>query len=275
MSEVAKYDAGGHDVVLSKDIIKNYLVSGDAAKVTDQEVTMFLELCKGQRLNPFLREAYLVKFGSNPAQLIVGKDVFVKRAKLNPTFRGFRAGIIIEKPDGSIERRNGTFYSREEKLVGGFCEVAIEGWAFPLEHTVSMAEFSKGTATWKSMPAVMIRKVALVQALREAFPEDFQAMYSEEEMPVDQSRLPREPVNVDDRYSDTIQADQARRLFEVADDPELVRSVIESYGYNQTADIDLGVYDCILADIENAKKIITGEEVEEAEFEEVEEDPSL
>ena len=30
----------------------------------------------------------------------------------------------------------------------------------------------------------MIRKVALVQALREAFPEDFQGMYSAEEMNV-------------------------------------------------------------------------------------------
>ena len=34
---------------------------------------------------------------------------------------------------------------------------------------------------WSKKPATMIRKVALVQALREAFPENFSGLYSEEE----------------------------------------------------------------------------------------------
>jgi hypothetical protein len=42
----------------------------------------------------------------------------------------------------------------------------------------------------------MIRKVALVQALREAFPEDFGGMYSPEEMPVDTQTLPDNPVSL-------------------------------------------------------------------------------
>ena len=41
---------------------------------------MFIELCKAQKLNPFIREAYLIKFGISPANIVVGKDVFVKRA---------------------------------------------------------------------------------------------------------------------------------------------------------------------------------------------------
>ena len=32
-----------------------------------------LELCKAQQLNPFIRDAYLVKYGQQPAQIIVGR----------------------------------------------------------------------------------------------------------------------------------------------------------------------------------------------------------
>ena len=34
------------------------------------------------------------KYGSNPAQIIVGKDVFIKRANANPNFDGMKAGIV-------------------------------------------------------------------------------------------------------------------------------------------------------------------------------------
>ena len=62
--------------VLTADTVKNYLVSGNGA-ATDQEVMMFIELCKAQRLNPFIREAYLIKFGNSPANIgiVTGKQI--------------------------------------------------------------------------------------------------------------------------------------------------------------------------------------------------------
>ena len=90
--------------VLTAETVKNYLVSGNGA-VTDQETLMFIELCKAQKLNPFIREAYLIKFGNSPANIVVGKDVFVKRAYRNPNFEGMKAGIVILKPDGSMGKR--------------------------------------------------------------------------------------------------------------------------------------------------------------------------
>lgn len=271
MANIEKYNAGGAEIALNDDIVKRYLVSGDPSKVTDAEVKMFTELCKAQHLNPFLREAYLVKFGSNPAQIIVGKDVFLKRAKSNPKFKGFKAGIIVEAKDGSYQNRPGTFYMPGEKIVGGFCKVAVEGWDFPLEHTVAMSEFSRGTATWKSMPAVMIRKVALVQALREAFPDDFQQLYSEEEMPVDDRKLDREPVVIDEAdeveeiadaevidEADTISDAQRKRMFAIAGDEGLVRAAMARMGYEHTSDIIKADYDAIIADIEQAKEALDG-----------------
>lgn len=276
MTNIEKYNAGGTEIELNNNIVKQYLVSGDPSKVTDAEVKMFVELCKAQRLNPFLREAYLVKFGNNQAQIIVGKDVFLKRAKANPKFRGFTAGIIVQTDNGAYQNRPGTFYTPDEKIVGGFCKVAIEGWDFPLEHTVAMSEFSRNTATWKSMPAVMIRKVALVQALREAFPDDFQAMYSEEEIPVDDEALDRDHVVIDDAVAETdaeeiadaevdeideaetINDAQRKRMFAIAGDEDLVRAAMARMGYEHTSDIAVDDYDAIIADIGAAKEALDG-----------------
>lgn len=72
-NKTVEYECNGQMVKLSPNIIKQYLVSGNG-RVTDQEVVMFLNLCKFQKLNPFLREAYLIKFGSQPATIVTGKE---------------------------------------------------------------------------------------------------------------------------------------------------------------------------------------------------------
>lgn len=192
----------GQKIQLSPAIVKRYLVSGDADRVTDQEVMMFLALCKYQKLNPFIREAYLIKFGNEPASLVTGKDVFTKRASNNPNCDGWEAGVIILDADGNLAHRNGTLVLPNETLVGGWAKVYRKDWSIPFETVVSMDEYMRrkkdGTpmANWRTMPATMIRKVALSQALRETFTGDYQGMYSEEEMPVDSEALNRNLVNV-------------------------------------------------------------------------------
>ena len=181
--------------VLTADTVKNYLVSGNGV-VTNQEVLMFIELCKAQHLNPFIREAYLIKFGNSPANIVVGKDVFVKRAYRNPNFEGMKAGIVILKADGTMEYREGSLKAPKETLIGGWCEVYVKDMKFPIRSEVSMEEYSKGQSTWKQMPAVMIRKCAMVTALREAFPEDLQGMYDAAEIRNVPDKLPEKEVKV-------------------------------------------------------------------------------
>lgn len=186
---IVEYESGGQMVKLSPAMIKQYLVSGDG-NVTDQEVMMFLSLCKFQKLNPFLREAHLIKYGSSAATMVVGKDVFTKRARRNPDYAGKQAGIIVQvRETGEVIEREGTYYIKaEENLVGGWAKVFIKGYAKPEYVAVSFDEYagrkSNGELNkqWASKPATMIRKVALVQALREAFPEDFSGMNSPEEI---------------------------------------------------------------------------------------------
>lgn len=192
-----KYEAAGQNIEVTLMDVKNYLVSGNANKVTNQEVGMFLKLCEGQKLNPFLREAYLVKYGEQPAQMVVGKDAFTKRAESNPNYKGAEAGIIVVNLKGDLEERKGTFYikSKErEELVGGWAKVHFKDGKEEVYHTVSFDEYNTGKSLWASKPATMIRKVALVQALREAFPNSLSQMYTAEEIGVNEE-LPVDPID--------------------------------------------------------------------------------
>lgn len=82
-----------------------------------------------------------------------------------------------------------------ETLVGGWAKVYLKEHVVPDEIEVSMEEYIGTGPLWKTKPSTMIRKVALVQALREAFPEEFEGLYSQEEInTIDSSTLPVEPV---------------------------------------------------------------------------------
>lgn len=199
---LVEYEVHGEKVKLSAQTVVNYLVSGNG-NVSGQEVMMFMNLCRYQHLNPFIREAYLVKYGNSPATMIVGKDVFLRRAKANPAFRGLNAGIYVLTKDGKLEQREGTFYIKDaEKLVGGWCKVFVDGWDTTFLHSVPLDEYigrkSNGdpNSNWATRPATMIRKVAIVQALRDVFPETNAQLYSAEEMGVREEDLPTADVEV-------------------------------------------------------------------------------
>ena len=191
------YEADGNEVKLSPKIVQQYLVNGDA-KITLPEFKLFTELCKVRKLNPFLKEAYIIKYSpKTPASIVVGKDAILKRAVLNPKYNGMKSGIYVTKEDGELVKRNGTFYLPNETLVGGWAEVFRKDWDNSIEASVSLEESaqkkSDGTlnSNWQKQPATMIEKVAKVRALRETFVEDLGGMYDADEMDVE---LPEVPV---------------------------------------------------------------------------------
>lgn len=183
------YEVNGEQIKLTPKIVQDYIV-GEGGTITLPEFKFFTELCKVRKLNPFLKEAYCIKFGNNPAQIVVGKDAILKRAIVNPDFDGMQSGIIVLKPDGAVEERNGTFYLSEEKIVGGWARVFRKNWKNPTYCSVSFDEVSQkkkdGTlnSNWASKGATMVEKVAKVRALRETFIEDLQGMYEADEMPI-------------------------------------------------------------------------------------------
>ena len=187
--QIAEYEANGMKVTLSPNVVRNYLVSGNKELVTMQEVAMFINLCKFSGLNPWLKEAYLIKYSSNePATLVTGKEAFQKRAEDNPNYDGSEAGIIVLiEETGEIEYRKGTIKLAGETIIGGYAEVWRKDRAHSTRIEVSFDEYAGRkkdgslNGQWSKKPATMIRKVALVQALREAFPKAFGGMYTAEE----------------------------------------------------------------------------------------------
>ena len=185
---VVKFEVEGQEIKLSKKIVQEYIVGSDVP-ITNQEFKLFTELCKVRKLNPFLREAYLIKYkAGTPAQLVVGKDAILKRAVLNAYYDGMESGIIVKKTDGNIEERQGTFRLGEEELVGGWARVYRKDWTHPIYSSVSFNEVAQKTgqgqlnSNWNNKGATMVEKVAKVRALRETFVEDLAGMYEAEEV---------------------------------------------------------------------------------------------
>lgn len=201
--QLAEFKLDGGQV-LSAETVKNYLVNG-GGDVSDQEVLMFVELCKAKGMNPFERDAYLIKYKSKnpqfdtPATIIVGKDFFIKKANENSAFEGMKAGIVVVDKENQIHEREGSLKLPDETIVGGWCEVYRSDRKVPTKAIVAYDEYvqKKGNgevnSMWSSKPGTMIRKVAQSQALREAFPNELRGLYQQEEMGID-GKLPQKPI---------------------------------------------------------------------------------
>lgn len=181
-----KYESAGQDITLNAKIVRQYLTKGNSS-VTDQEILQFISICKYNKLNPFLNEAYLVKFdgkdGGN-AQMIVSKEALFKRAEANINYDGFQAGIIVLQ-NGEIKELEGTFIPPEAALVGGWAKVYRSDRKYPVLSRVNLEDYDQKRSIWNGKKATMIAKVAKMQALREAFPAQLGAMYTAEEQDVE------------------------------------------------------------------------------------------
>ena len=153
--------------------------------LSEKQVGQALSLIKGRNLNPLANEVYIVAYkkrdGNTEFSLIVSKESFMKRANKNPNYKGFEAGIVVIDESGVMIERKGMLKMPNDKLIGGWARVHRKDFDLPVEIFVGMDEYNKKQSTWNSMPATMIRKVALVNALREAFPEDLGNMYTEDD----------------------------------------------------------------------------------------------
>lgn len=194
------YEVNGMQINLTPQLVKNYLVSGDKERVTYEELAMFINLCKFNQLNPWLKEAYCIKYGNEPATMVVAKEAFQKRAEEHPAFDGQESGIIVINADGEVKYRVGKFKLPDEEIVGGWAEVWRKDRSHSSRTEVSFDEYAgrkkDGTlnSQWAKKPATMIEKVATVQALRTAFPKNLGSMYSAEEQGIDDSMLNEVPI---------------------------------------------------------------------------------
>lgn len=116
-----------------------------------------------------------------------------KMAERHPQYDGFEAGVIVFVPEvGEIIHREGSIVYEDEQLVGGWAKAYRKDRSRPFYEEVKLSEYDTKKSLWVTKPATMIRKVALVHALRESFPAAFGSLYDESEVPVDAEAAYRE-----------------------------------------------------------------------------------
>lgn len=160
-------------------------------KATDAECKIFLETCKQYHLNPFTKEAYLIHYDNKnedtASTIVLGKNCYMQMAERNPSYDGFEAGVIVLTADGQLLNREGSIVydgGGGETLLGGWAKVYRKDRTRASYEEVKLSEYDTGKSLWNGKKATMIRKVALVHALREAFPSTFGALYDESEVSV-------------------------------------------------------------------------------------------
>nr|DAK85226.1 MAG TPA: RecT protein [Caudoviricetes sp.] len=179
--------ADGQHFTVSFADIRNFI----EPKATDAECKIFLETCKQYHLNPFTKEAYLIHYDnkneSAASTIVLGKNCYLQMAERHPAYDGFEAGVIVLTADGQLLNREGSIvYDGDggETLLGGWAKVYRKDRTRASYEEVKLTEYDTGKSLWNGKKATMIRKVALVHALREAFPSTFGALYDESEVSV-------------------------------------------------------------------------------------------
>lgn len=248
----------GISVKLDAETVRNTLTRGNG-KVSEQEVAMFLRTCQAKRLDPLENgEVYLIKYDDkSPANMVVGYFAYVRRADHFPDYRGFKAGITVirgPKENPTIVQKEGAcvYKAIGEQLIGGWCRVYRERSNGNVEETfmeVPLEEYSTGKSNWSAKPATMIRKVAISQAFRAAFPNEYEGLYTVDEMQA-AGAIPDDVNIIDGEIIDdpVISQEQRQTLFRMARQyfgPEannVLMAVIQEQGFESTDKMPTSVY---------------------------------
>lgn len=202
---VKTYESNGREITITDKDVSEYI----CAQASPKEVKLFLELCAAYGLNPFLKDAYLIKYDNSPATMVVGKDYYTKSAARNPKCKGYQAGVSVIDAQGGFHRRKGSMLIPGEQLIGAWAEVYVDGYEKPMFEEVSLSEYQASNQNWRQKPATMLRKVALVHALREAFPESFAGLYDGAEMGNEGAQAYEPPVYEQPPYEAEEQYEEA------------------------------------------------------------------
>ena len=155
------------------------LIANTIAKGADQnELALFIGMCKRTRLDPFSRQIYFIK-ANGRVMTQISIDGFRVIAERSGQYAGQDAPIFVEK-NGKLESCSVSVY----RWHGSERFQAAVGVAY-------MAEYARG-GNWNQMPHTMLSKVAECIALRKAFPNDLSGLYAPEEM--EQANVPTAPI---------------------------------------------------------------------------------
>ena len=162
-----------------------------ARGATPAELSMFIEFAKATGLNPFKKEIWFIKDHTGRLQMMTGINGFWSLANSFSEFDGAEVGLIDR--EGNWVKSVPT-----DDFIGAWCRVYRKDRRIPMEGEALLSDYRKPFGLWKSAPRIMIKKVAESIALRKAFPQQLNGLYTSEEMPPEYSAVTvapsREPV---------------------------------------------------------------------------------
>lgn len=176
----------GEKLDLNPQVVEAYICKD----LTPTEYNYFFSICKTYELNPFLKDIYAIKYGTQPATFVIDYKVMQQAADNNPAFDGLKVGIIYLDKNGTPQEREGAYILPGETLIAGWCDVfrkdrshANRTYALYSENVKTNSKGEINT-NWANKPVFMCVKVAKAQALRETFPNMFSNnTYTTDEMP--------------------------------------------------------------------------------------------
>lgn len=182
--EIATADAFGKLTRSQVELIKRTV----ARNASDDELKLFVQVCKGAQLNPFLRQVHFVKRwdskeGREVGAIQVGIDGFRSIAESSNQYAG--------NDDPIYEGEKDIEYGKEKKKVAVPLKATVtvyklmEGQRYGFTATARWEEYYPGERIgfqWHIRPYMMLGKCAEALALRKAFPKLLSGMYASEEM---------------------------------------------------------------------------------------------
>lgn len=248
--------------LITANVVRQYL--DPQGKANNEELAYFIATCKERNLNPFTKEVYFIKYGNNPAQIVVSKDAFMRRAEQNQNYDGFESGVIYEDEKGELKTKKGVILPRKATLIGGWCEVYRKDRSRPVYREVELSAYNTHKNWWQKAPGQMIEKVAIVAAVRDAFSENVGGLYTADEMeqaaPIDVT--PRETQeDVKARKMAQIEQQRQEQAQPVQPEQELVEEGDEVEEQPQPNFISNEQHDTIMQQV-NELALITGQATE-------------
>lgn len=263
----------GQLIELSKEMVFHILGKGNE-KIDELDLRCYIALCQELRLNPFVPgEVHLIKYDSSkPAQIVVGKQAFIRIAEDNPNYVKRESGVTILNCEKKIEHRIGSaiYPPLEEVLLGGWCTVWYKRDGLDSIETrtqrVALQEYDTHKSLWSSKPGTMIEKVAVVQCLREAFPNDYKGAYSEDE--ISPTSGPQEPFAPQAPVDPVVTQAQRKEMFEFAKQVfgeqanEELKKILSQFGHTSTEKLKESELIAIMDVINNHEMQNTAQDLE-------------
>lgn len=167
------------------ETITEYLDStGLTKQLLPKEKAMFVNMARNYGLNPFKREIYCTVFGEGQyrqCSIVTGYEVYLKRAERIGKLDGWNTEISGSIKDGTL---------------AATVTIHRKDWTHEFKHTAYYVECVQTSGktgqpnkVWAKMPIFMTKKVAIAQAFRLCFSDEFGGMpYTNDEMGVDAMR---------------------------------------------------------------------------------------